>query len=144
MCNKRIEDYIYQRIAELESQKDMQEVTAKGRLSFGVDAARYGRLPAWDDLVKRKKQMVKMVWINAAFVSLTLVGMSNDYFENFGQNWLKALATWLTVSALMMLIYVVWSFYSVFYQFRMTEREVRKLIYQDILHQLKKEEKELV
>ena len=28
MCNKTIEDYIYRRVAVLEKQKDMQEVTA--------------------------------------------------------------------------------------------------------------------
>ena len=75
-----------------------------------------------------KKQLVKTVWVNAAVVSLTVVGMAGNYFEKFDQNGLNALAAWLIVSALMMLFYVLWSFYSVFYQFRMTERDVRKLI----------------
>lgn len=144
MSNERIELYIHHRLAELEKGKDMQEITMKGRLSFGMDAATYGKLPSWESLLKRKKQMVKIVWVNAAFVSLTLVGMAGNYFDNFDQNWAKSLALWLSVSAVMMLFFVVWSYYSLFYQFRMAEREVRKLIYQDILTQIKKEEKSYV
>jgi hypothetical protein len=144
MDNKRIEEYIHQRMAEFEKQKDMQEITSKGRLSFGIDSRRFGRLPAWSELVKRKKQMVKMIWMNAAFVSFTLVGMAGNYFDQFSENWLAAILTWFAVSGLLMLLFVVGSYYSIFYHFRLVEREVRKLIYQDLLHQLEKEQKETV
>ncbi|HUC80271.1 MAG TPA: hypothetical protein VMR70_05110 [Flavisolibacter sp.] len=143
MSEKRIEAYITQRLAELETKKDLQDIVLKGKLSFGIDAARYSKLPGWNALVKQKKHMVKMVWINAFFLSLIVVGMVGDYFDKLGENWLKALLTFLFVSALIMLFYVMAFFYNIFYHFRQTEREVRKLIYQDILSQLK-EEKELV
>ena len=144
MQEERIEAYIQKRLAELEGQKDLQEVILKGRLSFGVDADTYSNLPAWKELIERKKQMVKMIWLNAFFVTLTVVVFAGDFFEKFEQNWIKALLSLIVLSAMMMLFYVVGSFYSVFYYFRKTEREVRKLIYQDILFQLKKAEKELV
>lgn len=144
MSEERIEDYIHKRLAELDAQKDMRELTLKGKLSFGVDATTYGKLPAWNDLVKQKKHLVKMVWLDAFFVSLMIVFVLGDVSEKFEQNWLKAVFGLLVLSALVMLFYVIGAFYSLFYHFRQTEREVRKLIYQDILSQLKKEEKEIV
>lgn len=144
MPQDRIEAYIHQRLAELDKQKDMQEVILKGKFSFGVDANHYGSLPGWSELVKQKKHMVKMVWINAIFLSLIIVGFVGDFLDRFSENWLKALVSMLFLSALVMVFYVMAFFYNIFYHFRQTEREVRKLIYQDILSQLKKEEKELV
>jgi hypothetical protein len=73
-----------------------------------------------------------------------VVGSAGGYFENFDQNWIRAILTWLAVSAIMMLFFVVWSHYSLFYQFRLAEREIRKLIYQNILNQIEKEEKSKV
>lgn len=144
MREERIEAYIHQRLAELEQKKDLQEVIQKGRLSFGIDATHYSKLPGWSQLVKQKKHMVKMVWMNAFFLSLIMVTIVGDFFDKFKQNWEKALLGLFFMSALIMLFYVMAFFYNIFYHFRQTEREVRKLIYQDILSQLKKEEKELV
>lgn len=143
MQQERMEAYIHQRLAELDKQKDMQEVIQKGKLSFGIDANRYGQLPGWNELVKQKKHMVKMVWINAFFLSLIVVGIVGDFFDKFSENWWKAVLGILAMSTLVMVFYVMAFFYNIFYHFRQTEREVRKLIYQDILSQLKKEEKEL-
>ena len=144
MREERIEAYIHQRLAELDKQKDLQEVIQKGKFSFGVDSTTYGHLPAWSTLLKKKKEMVKAIWTTAFFMSLMIVAIVGDFFDKFGQNWIKALLSLAVLSALIMLFYVIGSFYSIFYQFRQTEREVRKLIYQDILFQIKKEEKELV
>lgn len=144
MQQERIEAYIHQRLAELDKQKDMQEIIQNGKLSFGIEANRYGQLPGWSELVKQKKHMVKMVWINASFLSLIIVGIVGDFLDKFSENWLKALLGMLFLAALVMVFYVMAFFYNIFYHFRQTEREVRKLIYQDILSQLRKEEKELV
>ena len=144
MPGERIEAYINKRLAELDKQKDMQDLTLKGKLSFGIDSVSYGHLPGWSTLVKQKKHMVKMVWLNAFFLSLIVVSIVGDYFDKYGQNWLKAVLVILAVTAIVMIVYVMAFFYNMFYHFRQTEREVRKLIYQDILQQLKKEEKEFV
>jgi hypothetical protein len=144
MSEKRIEAYIQKRLAELETGKDLQDVVNKGRFSFGMDSGSYGHLPAWKELLLKKKQMVRMTWLNAFFVSLMAVGIAGDYFEKFGENWIKTLLTLICVAVVCMLFYTIIGFYSQFYHFRQTERVVRKLIYQDILSQLKKEEKELV
>ena len=144
MREERIEAYIHQRLAELEQKKDLEEIIQKGRLSFGIDAARYSKLPGGSNLVKQKKHMVKMVWINAIFLSLILVVIVGDFFNKFQENWLKALLGMLFLSMLVAVFYIMAFFYNIFYHFRQTEREVRKLIYQDILSQLKTEEKEFV
>jgi hypothetical protein len=85
-----------------------------------------------------------MVWLNAFFLSLIVVSIVGDYFDKYGQNWLKAVFVILAVTAIVMIVYVMAFFYNIFYHFRQTEREVRKLIYQDILSQFRKEEKETV
>ena len=144
MPEERIEAYINKRLAELDKQKDMQDLTLKGKLSFGIDSTSYSHLPGWDALVKQKRHMVKMVWLNAFFLSLIVVSIVGDYFDKYGQNWLKAVLVILAVTAIVMIVYVMAFFCNIFYHFRQTEREVRKLIYQDILSQLKKEEKETV
>jgi len=144
MSQERIEAYIHKRLAELDEQKDMQELALKGNLSFGIDSSRYSHLPGWNALLKQKKYMVKMVWVNAFFLSVITVSIVGDFFDKFSQNWLKALVGILLLSGLIMIVYVMAFFYNIFYHFRQTEREVRTLIYQDILSQLKKEEKEIV
>lgn len=138
-----VEAYNHQRLAELKAETDMRRLRLQGRLSFGMEAYKYEHLPSWESLATRKKQMVKLLWVNAAFVSLTIVGMIGNYFDRLSQNWIAALATWLTVSALIMLFVVV-AYYSMFYEFRMVEREIRKVIYEDFLTRIKKEEKNYV
>ena len=144
MSEERIEHYIHKRLAELDDQKDIKEATLKGKLSFGMDSTRYGHLPGWSALVKQKKHMVRMVWLNAFFLSAIIVSVVGDFFEKFDQNLLKAALVTIVLTAVVMVVYVMAFFYNIFYQFRQTETEVRKLLYQDILSQLKKEEKEIV
>ena len=144
MDEEKVEAYIKTRLAELDQQKDMQPILRRGELSFGIDSTTYGHLPAWNNLVTQKKKLMKWVWIDACFMSLTAIAFAGNYFEKFGQNWLKALVSLIVVSGFIMILYVISSFYTLFFKFRQTEREIRKLIYQDILFQLKKEQKELV
>ncbi|WP_121354067.1 hypothetical protein [Flavisolibacter nicotianae] len=72
-------------------------------------------------------------------MSFTIIFITGDYYEKFAQNWMKATAALVLLSGCIMIFYVITAFYTLFYKFRKTEREVRKLIYQDILHQLEKE-----
>jgi hypothetical protein len=141
MAEERIEAYIRKRLAELDNQKDMQEVLQKGKFSFGVDAETFGKLPAWKGLLKQKKNLVKWIWIDAFFVSFTIVFITGNYFDQFSENWTAALLKICLLAGGIMLFYLITAFFTLFLKFRQTEREVRKLIYQDLLVQLQKEEK---
>lgn len=141
MEEERIKEYIRQRLVELDKQKDMQEVINRGKFSFGVDSATYGHLPAWKDLVKKKKRLVKLIWVDAFLVSFTIIFITGDYANQFSQNWLTALLKLSLLAGGIVLFYVITAFFTLFLKFRQTEREVRKLIYQDLLFQLTKEEK---
>ncbi len=88
--------------------------------------------------------MVKQLRINACWLSVSAVLFLGDYIEKFEQNWIKAFLVLVCVAGIFAVVFVITSFYSQFYNVRQTERVVRKLIYQDILFQLKKEEKEVV
>ena len=141
MREENLEGYLQKKLAELDKQKDMQDIILKGKLSFGIDSTTFGHLPAWQDLVKKKKRLVKMVWLNALFTSLMVVFISGDFFTMQITDWWKDAIKLILTAVIVMLFYVISSFYSMFYEFRKTESEVRKLIYQDILFRLKKEEK---
>lgn len=142
MTHQKLESYLQKKLADLDKRTDMQDTIYKGRFSFGIDETTYGHLPAWKAVVRQKKIMLRSIWITAFTEALLAVVVLTDFSEKFGQNWIKALAGLLLLSGLMMLFYFIGAFYSLFVQFRQTEREVRRLIYQDILFQLK-EEKEL-
>ena len=141
--SEQLQRYLKQKIAEIDQQKDIREIMFKGRLSFGMDAQTYSHLPAWNDLVQRKKRLVRWLWADAFFLSLFIVSASTDVWDKFGQNWLKALAGLLLLSLVIMLFFVIITLYNVFVQFRQVDRQARKLIYQDILYRLQ-QEKELV
>jgi hypothetical protein len=134
-----IEQYIDSRLAELDQQKDLATIWQKERISFGMDSKKFSHLPAWKNLVAKKKQLISLTWLNAFVLSLTVIAISTEIWNKFQVNWIKALVYWLLMSGVIMLFYVFSSYYSLFFQFRQTEREVRKLIYQDILYQLAKE-----
>lgn len=134
-----IEQYIDGKLAELDQQKELDTIWQKERFSFGMEAKKFAHLPAWKNLVAKKKQLISWTWLNAFFLSFMVVAISTEIWDKFQINWIKALVYWLLLSGIIMLFYVFSSFYSLFFRFRQTESEVRKLIYQDILYQLAKE-----
>ncbi|HEY1022354.1 MAG TPA: hypothetical protein VGE06_08565 [Flavisolibacter sp.] len=141
--NPGLEEYIQQRLTALEKEVDMKEITTKGKLSFGVDSTTYAHLPAWKDLVQQKKKLVRWIWVDAFFLSLTVVFITSDYTDKFAKNWWAAALSLLLISGIMLLFFVVTAYFSLFYRFRKTEREVRKLIYQDILFRLQNSQNEV-
>ncbi|MDB5206903.1 MAG: hypothetical protein JWR72_1978 [Flavisolibacter sp.] len=70
MREGNLEAYIQKKLSELGKKKEMEEFIYKGKLSFGIDSTTYYRLPAWQNLTKQKKEMVKMIWINAFLLHL--------------------------------------------------------------------------
>lgn len=139
MTHLKLENHIQKKLADLDRQQDMQDAVHKGRFSFGLDQRTYGHLPAWNDVVQQRKKMIRVAWGLAFFVSLAVTGMASGFGERFSGNWVKTILLLFVVSAAATIFYVMGSFYSLFIEFRKTEREVRKLIYQDILFQLKRE-----
>jgi hypothetical protein len=140
---KALEQYLEQKIAEIDRLKDTANLIGKGRFSFDMDSTTYGHLPAWEVLVKQKKSLVKWIWFDAVFLALTVVFLSGNYWEAFRENWVKATLGLLLISAIVMFLYVLTAYYNLFVKFRMVDRQARKLIYQDILHRLK-QEKEII
>jgi DNA phosphorothioation-dependent restriction protein DptG len=136
---QKIELYIKKRLDELESQKDMHDLLDKGRYSFGINSREYSHLPSWNALLQKKKNLIRWIWIDAFLFSLLGVGMITEVWEKLEQNWIATVFTWFFLSAGAMLLYVISAYHTLFLKFRQTEREVRKLIYQDLLFELKKE-----
>ena len=139
-----LEQYLQQRLTELDKEADLKEITTNGKLSFGIDSTTYAHLPAWKNLVQQKEKLVRWIWVDAFFLSLTVVFIASDYADKFSANWLKAALSLFFISGMVLLFFVVTAYYSLFYRFRKTEREVRKLIYHDILYRLQNSQKEVV
>lgn len=140
---KSLEQYLEQKIAAIDKQKDMNDLIGKGRFSFDMDSTTYGHLPAWAELVKQKKSLVKWIWLDAIFLSLTTVFFVGNYGDRFAENWLKAAVTLVAVSAVTIVLFILFAFYNLFVKFRMVDRQARKLIYQDILYRLQQEKETL-
>ncbi|MFL5810437.1 MAG: hypothetical protein ACJ749_13010 [Flavisolibacter sp.] len=131
-----LKEHILQKLRELDQQVDMQDVMWKSRISFGMDARKYGHLPAFKELVRKKKKLVRSTWIYAYILSLIIVFCSEDVMHNFSVNWWKTIVSWLILSAVVMVIFLVHYNFIIFAQVRDTETEVRKIIYQDMLDQI--------
>ena len=96
-------------------------------------------LPSRKILQLKKKNIIRWIWINAILLSLLIACMITEVWEKLDQNRFATLFTWLLLSALATLLYVFSAYQSIYLKFRQTKREVRKLIFQDLLLQLKKE-----
>ena len=136
MNNRELKAYLYYRLQELNQQKDMADTLWNGKISFGMDPGNYEHLPAWKTLVQKRKMMVRGIWIQAFILAMIVVGITSDIRNQFELNWVKALTGWLLLAVFVMVLFVIQFFYSVFVSFRNTEREIRKLIYQDLLLKL--------
>lgn len=138
MSNDQLKEYVNQKLSDLNKEKDMMEVTGKGKLSFGIHSKEFSHLPSWNILVKNKKKLVSLFWSGGFILSFLIVGATGNIWDKLEQNWLKAIVNWVLTSAFIMFFYVLWFYFSLFVQIRQTERQIRKLIYEDILDQLQK------
>ena len=87
----------------------------------------------------KKKNIIRWIWINAILLSLLIIGMITEVWEKPDQKRFATLFTWLFLSALATLLYIFSAYHYIFLKFRQSKREVRKLIFQDLLLQLKKD-----
>jgi hypothetical protein len=134
-----IELYVKQKLAELEKEKDMSDAIYRGRFSFGIDSRTYGHLPSWKQLLQKKKNLIRWIWIDSFLLSFLGIGLVGGVFDSFDQHTVGSIVRWIFLSVCAMLLYVISSYHMLFIKFRETEREVRKLIYQDLLQQLRSE-----
>lgn len=69
MEKEKLQQYIRQKLQDLESGKDLTEVTSQGKISFGVSSKDFGHLPSWKELVKKKETgAVDVGWQCSSFV----------------------------------------------------------------------------
>jgi hypothetical protein len=138
MTTDELKPYIEEKLAALKKEKDMNEVVNEGKLSFGLHSKDYKHLPSWNDLVRNKKKLVRVFWINCLLISFLIVGFTYSFGNNLDQNWVKSIIVVVGYSLGVTLLYVLGFYFSQFYHVRKTEREVRKLIYEDILDKINK------
>ena len=136
MSTDDLKNYIEDKLSALKKEKDMNEVVNEGKLSFGLHAKYYKHLPSWNDMVRKEKKLVRTFWINCFLISFVTVAFAFTYTDKFQQNWIKGLVTWLVLSLMATLFYVIGFYFSLFYHVRKTEQEVRKLIYEDMLDKM--------
>jgi hypothetical protein len=141
MSTDKLKDYLNQKLVDLKKGKDMNDVLYKGKLSFGVDPKVYGHLPSWDSLLKNKKTLVRTFWIGSFGLSILIVSLTTKLWDHLQENWWKAIILLIATSIVVTLLNVIWFSFSLFTQVRQTEREVRKLIYEDILQKIEEDKK---
>lgn len=144
MHNDQLKMYIEEKLADLNREKDMTEVVHKGRLSFGLSEKDYKHLPSWKELVRSKKKLIRVFWSGCFLISFAVVGLASNVADRLTHNWIEAVMVWIATSLFAMMLYVMAFNFSLFYQARKTEHEVRKLIYEDILNKMEKEKSQRV
>lgn len=139
MNTNNLKEYINQKLVDLKKGKDMNDVLHKGKLSFGMDSKVYGNLPSWNALLQNKKTLVRIYWAGSFGLAILIVSITTKIWDQFQQNWWKAIILLIATSMVVTLFNVIWFSFSLFAQVRQTEREVRKLIYEDILRKIEEE-----
>lgn len=131
-----LKNYIQQQISELDKNRDEQEYVRSGRFSFGLIKQQYEGLPSWESFVKAKKRLVRLIWLEAFFTMLMAAIFFTDAWDKFEQNWVKALVTLLAVTVLTTLFYSVSMFFSIAFEVNRVNKQVRRLIYEDLLRKM--------
>lgn len=126
------------KLSELAEIKSMDDYLNNNHLQHEAEC-QYKNLPSWKGLQKKKNNIVRWLIIDIVLLSVLTAGMIIEVWEIFGQNWFATVFTWLFLSASALLLYVISSYHAIYLKFRQTKREVRKIIFQDLLLQLKKE-----
>ena len=137
--NEGLKACLRTRLEALEKGEDLRDMQWNGKMSFGMDSRAYAHLPGWAELVKQKKKMVRSTWIGAFFLSLLITMFTEDTIGNIFDHPLKGIAGWVLNAVGITVLYTLSAFLFPFYRFRQTERAVRRVIYQDLLHQIEKE-----
>jgi hypothetical protein len=115
MTTDELKPYIEAKLAALKKEKDMNEVVNEGKLSFGLHPKDYKHLPSWNDLVRNKKKLVRVFWVNCFLVSFLIVGFSYSFGNNMEQNWVKSIIVVVGYSLGVTLLYVLGFYFSLFY-----------------------------
>ncbi|MGZ5192255.1 MAG: hypothetical protein ACXWCZ_14695 [Flavisolibacter sp.] len=117
----------------------MNGILYKSQFQSVINSKSYKHFPSWKGLQEKKKNIIRWIWIDAILLSILTTGMITEVWEKFEQNWFATVFTWLFLSAAAMLLYVISTYHTIYLKFRQTEHEVRKLIFQDLLLQLRRE-----
>ena len=137
MNTETLKNHIETKLRELDQKKDEQEYVSLGRIGFGLATKDYQHLPSWSNFVAGKKRLQRLIWIQAFFLSLFIYSFSIDLWDH---NWLIVLLKTLTMALVNTLVFTVWVLYSLIFDVNKVQREVKKLLYEDLLQKLQQEE----
>lgn len=135
MNRDALENYIRKKISEIDQDRDIKEYVRKGRFNFGMNQQEYGHLPSWPNLVKGKRKLVRLIWLQAFLSAL----MMYAFMEDWDQPWLKTLMKMLIGATIFTLFYNITSYFSIAFEVNRVQKQVQKLLYEDVLHWLAEE-----
>ena len=93
-----LENYLREKITELDKNLDQKEFSLRGRLNFGMNKAHYSHLPSWNEFLKSKRRLLRLIWVEA----FTTVFFIATFFSGFGntgdQEWWKVAMITLAIT----------------------------------------------
>ena len=116
----------------------MNNAVYEDHLQFVMESESYKQFPSWKPLQQKKKNIIRWIWIDIVLLSILSAGMVTEVWEKLEQKWFASVFTWLFLCATAMLLYVISAYHTIHLKFRQTKREVRKLIFRELLLELKK------
>jgi small-conductance mechanosensitive channel len=143
MEKQELQNYILEQITELDKNRDEQEYVLRGKFSFGLIRQKYEGLPSWHKFLGARKKLIRLIWLQAFLLMLSVSVMYYSSDVAAIQSWWKAAIVLVATSAVMTVFYGIMFFFSIAFEVNKVNKHVRKLIYEDLLRQLgqMKEEK---
>lgn len=118
-----------------------QEYINRGRFNLGVNAVRFRGLPSYERLLAARKKLVRRIRVDAFFTVFLMTGMMKpDLLDRIAAQPVKTILAVLATSAIYTLFFSLVIFFSTAFEVVKAEREVRRLIYEELLRELEKSE----
>ena len=143
MDTQELKTYMQGRMAELDKNLDEQEFWLRGRFNFGMNKQQYQHLPSWNAFVKDKKRLVRLIWAEAFLTVGMVYAFVPGGWELYQSKW-KTLLVILAVILFLGLFLALTSYFITAFEVNRVQKQVKRLIYEDLLHQIEQEEKETV
>jgi hypothetical protein len=110
--------------------------TSRGNFNFGIHLNVYENAPRLPIVLKKKKRLKKMLWVQTFFVSFFMVGIYTDFLGKMDEHFLKALVSLVLMGAMGGLIFVYFPMRTMVVETNDLQAEVKKMILEDVKQQV--------
>jgi hypothetical protein len=139
-----LENYLREKLTELGKNLDQKEYVLRGKLNFGINKAHYSHLPSWNEFIKSKRRLLRVIWVEAFTTVFLVATFLPSFWDTRDQEWWKVAIITLAITFFLGGFLVSISFFATAFEVNRVQKNVRRLIYEDILYKIQQNKEELV